>query len=71
MKTPCHLAVLISGHGSNLQAIMDAIKQKKIPAQISVVISNKANAFGLERAKKNGIETKVLEKKKFPFPSTL
>lgn len=45
------LAVLISGSGSNLQAIIDACGQEDYPAEICCVISNKADAYGLERAK--------------------
>ena len=58
------LAVLISnaGAGSNLQAIIDAIKNKKLNAKISIVISSSPNAFGLERAKKNNILTMVVNK---------
>jgi len=44
-------AVLVSGNGSNLQAILDAIAQQKLNAEISVVVSNVADAFALERAK--------------------
>ena len=52
------LAVCVSGGGSNLQAIIDAIDSKAITnAEISVVISNNANAYALERAKKHGIES--------------
>ena len=54
------LVVLISGNGSNLQAIIDNIANENLPAQIVAVISNKANAYGLERAKKAGIEQHVL-----------
>ena len=54
------LVVLISGNGSNLQAIIDNIANKSLPAQIVAVISNKADAYGLERAKKAGIEQHVL-----------
>jgi len=49
------LAILISGSGSNLQAIIDACNHVDFPAEISVVISNKANAYGLVRAKNAGI----------------
>ena len=50
------LAVLVSGGGTNLQAIIDAIADKSITnAEIAVVISNNANAYALERAKKHGI----------------
>jgi phosphoribosylglycinamide formyltransferase 1 len=59
------LAVLISnaGSGSNLQAVIDAIKNKKIIATISIVISSSPDAYGLERAKKNNILTMVVNKK--------
>lgn len=51
------LAVLVSGGGTNLQAVIDAIEEKKINnAAISVVISSHKNAFALERAKKHGIK---------------
>lgn len=50
------LAVLVSGGGTNLQAIIDAIADETITnAEIAVVISNNANAYALERAKKHGI----------------
>ncbi len=55
------LVVLISGSGSNLQAIIDNIETANINAKIAVVISNRADAYGLERAKKAGIEAKVLD----------
>lgn len=57
---PIRLVVLISGNGSNLQAIIDEINSNNLPAQIVAVISNKADAFGLERAKKANIEHRVL-----------
>ena len=63
------LGILISGRGSNLQAIIDAIAGKKLDAKIGVVISNVPDAAGLERAKKAGIETVVLDhrdKAKYP-----
>lgn len=63
--SPIRLVVLISGNGSNLQAIIDSIEHKALPAQIVAVISNKADAFGLERAKKAGIEQHVLSAKDF------
>ena len=58
--SPIRLVVLISGHGSNLQAIIDNIINHNLPAEIVAVISNKADAYGLERAKKAGIEQRVL-----------
>ena len=45
------LVVLISGNGSNLQAIIDDIANNNLPAQVVAVISNKADAYGLERDK--------------------
>ena len=55
------LGVLISGRGSNLQAIVDAIKSKRLNAQIAVVISNRPGAAGLTRAREAGLETVVLD----------
>jgi phosphoribosylglycinamide formyltransferase-1 len=57
------LGVLISGRGSNLQAIIDAIASGRLIARIGVVISNRADAAGLERAAMAGIETLVLSHK--------
>lgn len=50
------LVVLISGNGSNLQAILDACKSGELPASVVCVISNKADAYGLIRAKNAGVE---------------
>jgi phosphoribosylglycinamide formyltransferase-1 len=58
---PLPIVVLISGSGSNLQAIIDAAQAGKIPVDIRAVISNVANAQGLERAKRAGIATTVIE----------
>jgi len=55
------IGVLISGRGSNLQALIDAIAQGKLVARIAIVISNRPAAAGLERARAAGIETLVLE----------
>ena len=62
---PTRLVVLISGSGSNLQAIIDACESGEINAHIAAVISNKADAYGLERAKNAGIATQVLSHKEF------
>ena len=62
---PTRLVVLISGSGSNLQAIIDACESGEINAHIAAVISNKADAYGLERAKNAGIATHVLNHKEF------
>ena len=50
------IAVLISGRGSNLQSIIDAIREGRLDAQIALVLSNRANAPGLERAREAGVE---------------
>jgi len=60
------IAVLVSGRGSNLQAIMDSIDKGYIKnATINVVISNKANAYALERARNNGINAVFLDPGKY------
>jgi phosphoribosylglycinamide formyltransferase-1 len=61
-----HLVVLISGNGSNLQAIIDAIQQGRLPVNISAVISDRPSAFGLNRAAKAHIPTHVIDYKSFP-----
>jgi phosphoribosylglycinamide formyltransferase-1 len=59
------LGVLISGRGSNLKAIIEAIDRKELDATIAVVISNRADAPGLEHARLAGIETLVLSHKEY------
>jgi phosphoribosylglycinamide formyltransferase-1 len=59
------LAVLISGRGSNLQALIDACANEDFPAEIALVLSNKADALGLEHAEKAGIPTQTLNPKNF------
>ena len=59
------LGVLISGTGTNLQAIIDAILRGDLKAEIRLVISNRADAQGLERARRHGIETMVIDHSKF------
>ena len=56
MTIAAHLVVLISGNGSNLQAILDACNSGELDAKVVAVISNKADAYGLVRAKDAGIE---------------
>ena len=58
------LAILISGNGSNLQAILDECKAGILTARVAVVISNKSDAYGLERAHKAGIPAVVKSKPK-------
>ncbi|QMI07238.1 phosphoribosylglycinamide formyltransferase [Citrobacter sp. RHB25-C09] len=60
-----NIVVLISGNGSNLQAIIDACKQNKIKGTLRAVFSNKADAFGLERAQEAGIPAHVLTADRF------
>jgi phosphoribosylglycinamide formyltransferase-1 len=60
------LGVLISGRGSNLQALLDAIEDGRLTATIAVVISNIAGAGGLDRARRAGIETVVLDHRGWP-----
>ena len=57
------IVILISGNGSNLQAIIDAIESKKLTAQIKCVISDKADAYGLQRAHQHKITCEVVSKK--------
>jgi phosphoribosylglycinamide formyltransferase len=59
------IVVLISGNGSNLQAIIDAVKCGEINADISLVVSNKADAYGLDRAANAGIRTLVISYQTF------
>ena len=65
-ETTPAIGVLISGRGSNLQALIDAIDQGKLLAAIAVVIANRPGAGGLERARAAGIETLVIEHRAFP-----
>ena len=60
------VAVLVSGGGTNLQAILDAIDSGRITnAEVSLVISNNPNAYALERAKNHGIEAVCISPKEF------
>jgi len=60
-----NIVVLISGNGSNLQAIIDACKQKQINGTLRAVFSNKVDAFGLERAREAHIPAHALEASQF------
>ena len=64
-RTAPAIGVLISGRGSNLQALIDAIAEGRLMATIAVVISNRADAGGLERARAAGIETLVVDHRAF------
>ena len=59
------LGVLISGRGSNLKAIIEAIEHKRLNASIAIVISNRADAPGLDHARQAGIDTLVISHKGF------
>lgn len=61
MKT----AVFISGSGTNLQAIIDHVRARELPCQIALVVSNEPSAFGLERARRAGIDTAVVDHRDF------
>ncbi|NBA97750.1 phosphoribosylglycinamide formyltransferase [Pseudomonas sp. R5(2019)] len=65
MPTPCDVVVLLSGTGSNLQALIDSTQGGDNPARIRAVISNRADAYGLQRARDAGIEARVLDHKGF------
>ncbi|MEX0765107.1 MAG: phosphoribosylglycinamide formyltransferase [Nitrosopumilaceae archaeon] len=64
-----NLAILISGRGSNMEAILKSIKKNRIPVNPSVVISNKDDARGIKIAQKLGVKTEVLESQGIKGPS--
>jgi phosphoribosylglycinamide formyltransferase-1 len=59
------VAILISGRGSNMTALIEAARDKSFPAEIVVVISNKANAAGVAKAREAGIAVEIVESKPF------
>jgi phosphoribosylglycinamide formyltransferase-1 len=65
MSSGRNIGVLISGRGSNLQALVDAVADGSLDARIAVVISNRSDAPGLERARAAGIETLVIDHRTF------
>ena len=65
-KSPFKILVLISGNGSNLQAIIDQIHNGDLPVDICAVLSNKADAYGLQRAREANIPTLLVEHKDYP-----
>nr|WP_273825961.1 phosphoribosylglycinamide formyltransferase [Pseudomonas asplenii] len=65
MSPTCSVVVLLSGSGSNLQALIDDVRTGGNPAHIAAVISNRADAYGLQRARDAGIETRALDHKAF------
>ncbi len=68
MRTGARLkvGVLVSGRGSNLQALLDAAADSRYPAEIALVVSNVAGAYALERARMAGVPTEVIDHKAFP-----
>jgi phosphoribosylglycinamide formyltransferase 1 len=64
MDDPIRLTVLLSGGGTTLQNFLDCIGDGRLRARIVMVVSSKADAFGLERAKKASIPTGIVERKK-------
>jgi phosphoribosylglycinamide formyltransferase-1 len=60
------LGVLVSGGGTNLQAILDAVARGTLDAEVCIVISNQAAAYALERAKSAGVPTSVISHREFP-----
>jgi len=66
MSRKARVAVFISGGGSNLQSLIDASKASKLSGKIVLVVSSKEEAYGLQRAKKAGIDTFVYRGKNYP-----
>lgn len=60
------LGVLVSGGGTNLEAVLEAIEAGALPAQVNLVVSNKPGAFALERARRRDIPTEIVEHRAFP-----
>ena len=60
------IVVLVSGSGSNLQALIDAVAEGRIRGRIAAVLSNNPQAYGLERARRAGIPTEVVDHRDFP-----
>ena len=65
MSPTCNVVVLLSGNGGNLQAMLDSFKGDDQPVRICAVISNCADAFGLQRARDAGIPARVLDHKDY------
>lgn len=61
----CRIAVLISGSGSNLQSLIDACANQALPGEICLVLSNRPDAYGLQRASQAGIATAVVDHKHY------
>jgi phosphoribosylglycinamide formyltransferase 1 len=66
MTNPLPLAVLVSGSGTNLQAIIDAIENGTVPAEIRTVVCNRQHAPALQRARRHNLPVEVVDHKTFP-----
>lgn len=64
------LGVLLSGSGTNLQAIIDRIEAGTLDASIELVVSSRMDAYGLKRAEKHGLQTLTLSKEMYADPIT-
>jgi phosphoribosylglycinamide formyltransferase-1 len=64
-------AVFVSGNGSNLQAIIDAVSAGEITAELALVVADREDAFGLQRAEKAGIKTMVFNPKNYTNPQSV
>ena len=60
------VGVLVSGRGTNLQAILDAVEAGSLPVEVAVVISNRPDAYGLERARRHGVPTVIVPLADYP-----
>ena len=68
MTTPLKIGVLVSGSGTNLQAIIDAIADEALPVEIVTVVSSRPDAYGIERAQAAGIPTLVMNRTLYADP---
>jgi len=65
MTNPLPLAVLVSGSGTNLQAIIDAIENGRVPAEVRAVVCNRPHALALQRARRHNLPVEVVDHKAF------
>ncbi len=66
MADPIRLAVLLSGSGTSLQNLLDRIADGRLSPRVAVVVGSRADAFGLERARRAGISTVLVARKAYP-----
>ncbi len=67
-RPPLRIAVLLSGNGTSLENLLDRIESGDVPGEVVAVISSKANAYGLERARKHGIPAIAIPRREHPDP---